>query len=638
MIYCVIIGLVHILFAYFIGWSKDLEEEHSERVAQLKDQLARLEEFGTSQQDLAIRLKEEKTQMKKECIELQYSLTSERKSHEVEVNILSRKLENAENDVIKLESNLEQMKEERMHSKKQYESKLASAQKNAELEVAALKDELLHISSDYSTLNAQLKEKLDSQKEELTQESSDAIAMLEDRHAKQIEAVKSKHDAIAKKLHEDLNAMEHREKVLQDKLSSSTKELKIVKSQLDDLHEREETFNIQITELEAKEAMYVSEISQLKADTVKLQEEVMQMKSAAVVYKNKISSLKAELQKETEYDNFSPLQSNSRRSSTSSTSSKHGEIITKMRSQLEELQKVLESKAVNDEDNRKRQDFPEIDLIHKLLSDSTALDTEVQKMRRKMSAERLSHLQECSQKDENFRNLQVEKDRQSMVIKGFASDLSRHMFSQMETFLSTGNDSISKSTFKIDEAILKLTTIYGSLKDRDTSHMDALLSNLNQPHHEINSYKDEIDRLQSELETSHQDLDELSQSKDQLTRLHRAQSAEIDKLRLKLQQVSSDNFSSLSVKVDADSSQVIADQDESQTRDEVILQKDETIHALENELEVLKHTERRIRALNEEAYQKISDREKEIRETMESLQRQARELKLKLEQQEHEVG
>lgn len=645
------------IFLLIIELSQDLTKKHEEIVTQLKQEIFRLEEFSESQQELSLKLEEEKSQVSEELKEMKYELESERKSHEVEVNILSRKLENAENDVTKLESDLKCMYDERRLLQGKYKAELTHAEKSALLKISALKSKLEQMSSvisDQSTQQAellQLKENLVRQKEVLIQQSSDDIAKLEKTHLEQTQAIKSKHNAIVEELRKELKDFELRETELKDKLESREKELEAITNQVTGLSENETVYRGRISSLEANEVKYLSEVSQLKTDVAKLQKDNSHMKSVAVTYKNKISSLKAELQREAEFADIS-LQSTSRRSSTSSESSRHGEIITRMREQLEELQKVLEFKSTGNKRHQVGSTVPEIELIEKLLSNSKELDVEVQKMQQRISAERQSHLQVCTQKDEHLHSLQVEKETQNKSIRRLAADMSKDLTSHINSLQYDCSQSIQEYREKIDEALLRLESISKCLNDKEVGHASALnnlSSALEHSHNEISKYKEEISGMQQELQTSRINFGELNESHDQLTMLHRERGVQMDELRSMLEQFESDDVvkaipndvvSSRNVKVDADSGQVITEHDESQTRDEVLLQRDETIHALREEIERLKLTEGHIKLISEDANRTLFEKETEMKQTqkeVESLQSRTKELKLKLEQQAHEV-
>ncbi len=650
-----IVALRYTLFTIYSERSKDLNAQldverrkHQEVVAQLRKENSRLEEFAESQQDLALKLEEEKSQVTGLLKELKYEIESERKSHEVEVNILSRKLENAENEVAKLETELT---EERRLLQEDYEVKFLSARAKAESKISALQNDLQLAITDINTLQkeiAELKGKLESQKKESLRKSSNAIALLEGKHKEQSKAIREKHAAVVEKFQEKMNAFIKREKSMKEKLEKSNGEVNVLLDQLHDLREKETGYENQISTLEASKERYLSEVSQLKTDVNKLQGEISQMKTAAVAYKNKISSLKAELQKESEFDDYLSLPTSSRRSSTSSESSRHGEIITKMRFQLEELQKVLESKSISGKHAGELGTTPEVELLNKLVAGSVALEAEVQKMRRGFSAERLSHLQICAQKDESLHSLQAEKESQKQLVKKLTLKVSEDISDKISTLQNKCLQFISGYRTNLDGVMLQLATIAKSFKDADLRHstaVDSLSSSLDQSYNEIRTYKEKLDRLHLELETSQHNLYELTEAQDQLTKFHQDKDMEMDELRSKLEQIMERNQPiervpsfSRNIKVDADSGQVIAEQDES--RDEILLLKEETIHSLREEVEQLKQAERRAKLISEEAHRKLADRDKNIRkmkQDIESLQRRTTELELKLQQQELEV-
>ena len=610
-----------------------------------------MEEFSESQQEQALKLEEDKSQIIDSLKELRYELESERKSHEVEVNILTCKIENAENDVLKLEASLKQLQEERALLQRDYEAQLMSVEKAADLEKAALQEELGSNISEKTDLQSellQMKEHLRHQK----QTSLDTIVKLESQHSQQSEALKSKHIAVLEALHKELNTVEQREKSVKDKLDRRNRELKSIMSQLQDLHERETAFKKQISAFEANEINYQCEVKELQNDVTKLQGEVSHLKSAAIAYKNKISSLKAELQNDPQLDSFLSLQSSSRRSSTSPESSRHSEIITKMKVQLGELQKVLESKSASVQEDGERQTAG-IELINSLITNSSALDADVQRMRRGFSAERLAHKQVCSQKDQALQNLQAEKERQSSLVKAIAMQVSQDITSNISALEENCGQSISECEVKLESALLKLASIGQSLKNRYSRHVsavDSLLSDLDQSHSELSNFRDEISRLELELEKSCHNFEKLKESRDNLSKLHKEKDAEMDELKARLDQVlyreiavdrvSGNVVSSRNVKVDEDSGQVIAEQDDDHTRDEALLEKDETIQALMNEIEQLKHADIQTKHINEEVNRRLLEREREMVETrqvMESLQIRTKELESKLEQQTHAV-
>ena len=617
------------------------KKEHDGIVAELKQEISRLEAFSESQQEEALKLEEEKSQVLIELRELKYELESERKSHEVEVNILSRKIDNAENDVAKLDNEMRQMAKEKRLFQERSKAELLEVEKKAESEIAAFETELLHSKvtiSDQQAELLQMKDKLDNQKKEFLRKSSDALAKLESKHMEQTKAIKAQNRATLEKLHEEINAYRQKLKCFEDMLESKNDELETKASQLQAIKQKEAQYERKISALETTEVEYQNEVAKLQASVIKLQEEIVQRKATVAAYKHRISDLRAELQKDA--DDYISLPSSSRRSSTSSESSKHGEIITRMKDQLEELQKVLESKSAK---NGSEDEVTEMELINSLILSNSTLDGEIQKMRRGASAERLSHIQACAQKDDLLNKLRVESGKQTKAIAKIATDVSDNVTSKMTDLQNCCSQSLIDYSTKLNQAMLDLESIAKSLYAKDQKHTSALDTLFSRTHAEISRCKSEISWLQQELEISHHNLDELSLSQEQL---QRSKDQEVSELQSKLEQALKREENMLptnigpsrNIKVDAGSGQVISEQDDNFTKDEELLRKEKIIDLLNTEIEQLRQS---ARILADDTNRKLCDKEKELKESkleIEGTQKATKDLELKLEQQSHEVS
>ena len=609
------------------------KRKNAEIVAELKKEIFRLEEFAENQQEHALTLEEEKSQIADELKELRYEIESERRSHEVEVNILSRKIDNAENCAKKLESSLEQLNMDYMQCKQDCEMKISNAEKKAELEKSSLNSELQYLSSDRSALQSelvQMKQQSKIQKQYMIQKSSEAMSKLESKYSQQTNALKLKHDTAMQKLNMEIDALRQREESLQRRLDCCTKELEEHTGQL---HTRESAFQQQISVYEASEIQYQNEISHLSDKVSRLQGEVLQMMTAATMYRDQISSLKEKLQEDSELEISWATPLNSRSLSSSPESST--EIITKMKVQLGELQKVLESKSSlgAEERNEVASD------INKILASTASLEAEVQRMRQKISLERLSHQELCSQKDCALQILRTEKNKESKLIKTLAQRVSKDVSSDLTALQSHFTRSFTQYEVKLDELAIKLANIHRYTKERDNKNareLDKILSELDQSHKEVLSFKHEIQRLQAELEKSHHRMDQLTESQHFLEELNQAKDAEVHDLKSQLDQFirrdsradqhSTDKLSSHTIKVDADSGQVISEQDESLVRGE----HEEVLRGEIKQLQqALTHSQLKIEDMN----QRIIEKDGENNQVINSLCERVSELETKLEQE-----
>lgn len=264
--------------------NNQLEErrKYDEVIAQLKQDLNRLEKFAENQQEQVLKIEEEKSVVAKELKELKYELESERRSHEVEVNILSRKLENVENDVTKLDGDLKRLDEEQKQILKDCEEKLLKSAKIAKSEISALQSELQHASSDLTILQSELsktKEKLDLQKKEFLRKSSDALLKLESKHNEQTKVVRAKNSATTEHFHTRITASEQREKDLKSELDCRKSELETRGGQLHDLQIKEGEYKERISTLQACEIQHLGEVSQLQTKVTNLQGEASHLRN-----------------------------------------------------------------------------------------------------------------------------------------------------------------------------------------------------------------------------------------------------------------------------------------------------------------------------------------------------------------------
>lgn len=257
--------------------------KYEEVITQLKQDNNRLEKFAERQQEQVLKIEEEKSVVAEELKELKYELESERRSHEVEVNILSRKLENVENDVTRLDGDLTRLDEERKQILKDCEEKLLKSAKIAESEISALQSELQHASSNIKVLQSELsktKEKLDLQKKEFLRKSSDALLKLESKHNEQTKVIKAKNSAAIEHLHIQITASEQREKDLKSELDCRKSELEARGDQLHDLQIKEGGYKDRIATLQACEIQHLRGVSQLQTKVTQLQGEASYLQNS----------------------------------------------------------------------------------------------------------------------------------------------------------------------------------------------------------------------------------------------------------------------------------------------------------------------------------------------------------------------
>ena len=221
------------------------------------------------------------------------------------------------------------------------------------------------------------------------------------------------------------------------------------------------------------------------------------------------------------------------------------------------------------------------------------------------------------------------------------AELSKGMNQKYSTLQEQLEKLVAGCEAKLGDAQAKFAVLTSSLKDSDLQQANAvktLLFDLHQSQREINTLKDETDLLRSELDTSHSEFDKLKKARDTLNDANMAMEEEIEEIKSKLDQAKRRRPISL---VEADSGQVITEEDEEQLRDNILHEKESTIHTLRNEVESLKLAERQARLVGEEAARKVLEKDKELRQAKEKaelLQRDMQSFESKVYRLQNEVS
>ena len=567
---------------------------------------------------------------------MQYLAMSRRESHEVELSIPSDNVENTENSAIRLEYNLEPVMrdDKRLEDHKENVTSVEKVQ----AELLKLKTKLMEITDSMSDQNSvhspkmvQQKELLEKERQSIAQKLSGSAVEFEMKQAEEVDEIRYKFKTTVETLHEQLSASEKIADDFKEILVDRIREQKFLSSNLD-MYTRKTQYKDQIT------AFKVS-IDKLENDAAKHKQEMSQMK---FTYERKILKLSAELNNGVDLSDVATLQSPNRRLSTSSEITSHGDIISKMQSQLEKLHKVLDAKAssVVHEDL----EVCLLNLINEILANVSTLNSELEKIKSTGSIEYISYKQACSKKDEELHNLRAEIKKHREAMQNKTEYVSSAFTGGIDTLQGRLNETLNTWERKIDEASKKIVILIASLRDNDLQHANAaksLLFDLHQSQHDINTLKKEINKSHSELLIYHAKVDKLNKSQDLLTKLKMVTDDEVNELKSELElahqrgdMALAASVSSQNIKVDADSGQVIAEQEDTQIKDSLLLKKEEIISSLRAELESLKCTERHARSLEKEANKKLLENEREILEIKEEtkmLQSQVEKIESKLQ-------
>lgn len=733
-------------------------KSHDDSIASLKEQLSRAEEYSDTQTDQSLKLEEEKAHIEEDLISSQEALESERRAHEAEVNILTRKLDNAEQSIATLEashsnslqnakqelerayaevelykreketltirlkeardkveaemlqskyeprevtkkdiSSVEsgiQVGEEDSQSMKEsesdrlrvslvemqdeyrkvtehnerlqtandlYHTKMLVSEQSKEAELSTLRNQLLETESEIKQLSATNKDQetriktLEDEIQASTTKAEVLLAETSSSFTKTIESSKVEYERELEKITKELKVKSSREKELEERLSRVSYQYENTLTEVAELSARESNFQQQIANLKEKEAQYKREISVLRTDIEKHKDEIAQLQQRESPIQKSTPNLDQEVSNKsphktkkksiTSFDETDFIPAPVLKSKTPTYSSKPStqeEIISQMKSQLEELQKVL---VYQTKGGKPGEYDAELTLVQELLAGNEALDSEARQAKQALrdEQERLSKV--VSSKDQLFSELQSQINNEKKKVQSLALASARDIFGQISRFEDSSNEALSDYKVKIETAAMKLSTICTALMDRDDKHSGALedmISDLDHSRVECDGYRDEIDRLKQELGESHKSYDDLNQSKDAVLELQRMKQAEVDHLHDELRRSQQEATQSVAAnislaqaqhvqpsqttsespdrrRVDEESGQIFHNQGETEVhspRESALLiqQREAEIHDLKEELDRARRLERQARTRIEEVEYQMTDKEQILRE------------------------
>ena len=639
---------------------KQLSQAEENSYSQL-DQSLRLEE-----------LEEEKALAEKTLASLELQLVSERSGHEAEVNILMQKLDNAEQTIAKLkqkeQQNLMQLREElevtrdEIERYKQQTEKLRNQLVEAQEKLKATEEQTLTIgTTDYQTSKKEeelqteptvepsrsrkeiesLQRKLTESQAELEQlraSNSEYLARTEklqaemEEHAKQAdkkmatqleqfqnkaEASRLEYEVCLEKTSKELDESRNRELELKGKLSQARAECESVQIQMKETAAREINHIKRIELLEESELSHKQEITKLHADIEKYREELAQLHT--VMQKEKTMTnisaqpphTKSPRRGEDEPDFIpAPVYAPRKLSHSSAPQDSHERIIGQMKGQLDDLQRILQTKS------GKREETAELTLVQELIANNVALGKEIQQIKKTFDEEQRRLCEMLSDKDRSLTELQLKALDEIAALRSSALATTREIVDFISSFKGTSDESLSDYQVRIEEAAAKLAYIGQLLTQRNSKHVntiDKMMSDLKSSREESDSYKLEIERLKQELATSQMDSS------------IRQPQAEVDQ------------------RVDAESGQFFhraAEPEMSESTESALLvQQEEEIQSLKDELEKMKRLERQAQSRSDQAESQLSDKERQLAERDEVLNSQAKriqELETQLQGRVHE--
>ncbi len=500
-----------------------LEKErksHDEDIANLKSELSKMEEDSYGQIDLSLKLEEEKAQAEATLVSLQYTLESERSAHEAEVNILMRKLDNAQESLSKLErkehENMTQLREELEQTRDEiarYRLQTEKLQKelaDADDKLGAMEttpplsptesspqtqEEQMALSTD--EIEALLQQLTKSETEiELLKSSNEEHVSLTTKLIELEECSKQAQEKLTEQLGHFQQQMASLRKDFEYQLEQSSNALEASHSQERDINNRLslslaqlENTQTEVRELTAKEANHLQNIQLLEQSGLSQQQEISQLQANLSKYRNEITQLENSQKQITpelstqpkptrrgeDDTDFIPALITPGKLSQGSGKDSHNQIIDEMKDQLEELQ--LQKKRMLDQLSEKNTTLTE--LQQKSLEEREALQSSA-----------------LATTDKIF---------------GFISD-----------FSSSSNDSLSDYRERVEEASAKLAHMRKLLQERDSqnlSTLDDMMSDLKHSREESDVVKLDMEKMKQKLVSKHEE--EIRSLRDELEKTTR---------------------------------------------------------------------------------------------------------------------
>lgn len=648
-----------------------LEEEksnHEKSIALLKGEISKLEEYSDSQTDQCLKLEEEKAQMlddmaflrqlhKKEMESLsqdldksQTALTMSETKREEKFEKVQKDLENARQSIASYEQQVEDLrtelnkvknsivsksgveplesavavvrtsseqsqeefaivseKNEKLRKElEMYQTRLTECEQKAKMDVADLQTQLVETQKElsdqsdlYSSEIARLKEDQENEQERNKRRIEILLTEAQDIHLQEMETINQRYQAEIESIHKQLRDAEENEEILKGRLLTVGAQYEDSLSKIGDLTENESMFQYKIAELESSHQKQREEISQLTVDLGLVQSE--------------LDELKSRNQQLLEVDFSSPPQTRSPSRTRSFDSSLHEEIISQMKSQLEELQQSLVLHGKSDGGSEADE---ELALIKGLIAGNETLDAEIAKMKRDIAAEHAKYSETLCMKNSEIVELQSKIEKEKKAFEALTLATARKLLSKINSLQDDSDESLQSFKTRIEAAASKLGGVGEFLRERDarqTNALDRLLTDLDQSQSTLFGYKDEVERLQAELNKSYQENLNLSMQK---VEREDAVDGAIDDPQ--------EDRSPHHI-VDVESGQLITSNlelDERLTQTSELQRKEEEIQLLRKEIERCKQQEKLARNFSDELTHELQETKASLRHQENELQHQ----------------
>ena len=459
----------------------------------------------------------------------------------------------------------ERFSEENKMLQEDMESRIAEAERAREADIQKLETQLALAQKETSQLSLQHEMKLEEKKREYQSElarvkgeGESKVAAIRATMERELRMSKERYEIQVEGIQQELKVGRLNTTQLQGKLDSAEQQCESLLLEVSQHRETASSQAAQFKELQQLQAQQEEELAlQLKA-TQERDSQLAQAANKERVLRGQVSHLQQQLRQsqqrqaalvediameDTDYSlqavlPTSPIMSPSRHSYQSDRSF-HEEIVTQMKSQLEELQMCLvQQQSTPSKTNQ-------LSLMQELLATNSTLQENLD--REQVERERELALLEV--RDLEIQALREKLEEHHSELVDLKNAVSEKLGQTLKSLQQKSDASIDDSTAKLEAASMAVAQLSETLRTRDerhTSALETLFSELSQSRITQESYQQEVEQLHSSLDRSHEELDH---SEQELKRMLDTKEREVGQLREMLDEAQV-NYQSLQAKIE----------------------------------------------------------------------------------------
>lgn len=353
------------------------------------------------------------------------------------------------------------------------QTKLLASQDEYEQHVSNLQNRMLSVEKELADRSKLHEDEINQLKEESLcaarkrEESAETrLAEVRDEFQKQMQSARQLSDLQLESARQELKACEHNMKALQAKVDDTESQYETALLQLSGFRKQEHSYRQQIAELRTTEERCKCEIDQLRIDLQHQKEELEAVRESERKCKQYIAHLTEEFEGLKQTPGLStprsPTSPSHRRLSQHSDQSVHEEVISQMKTQLEDLQKILISQSKGGVEAGDE----ELSLIQELLFNNSRLQSELRREREDRE------LYGSDAQSFDFTSLKVRSPEHGdrKVVQSVASSLVKNLSSLIDSLQTRCNTSFNGYSHRITELATLIAALAQCLHEKNSHH------------------------------------------------------------------------------------------------------------------------------------------------------------------------